>query len=98
MKYLVPVARANVEHCERMAVSIASHKFSSREAGELYAAWRDMSPQMRNRILDDPALFLKARRAIHKREPETGPFCCGILKCSRPLPVAPAAAGGKRQA
>jgi ParB family chromosome partitioning protein len=71
MKYLVPVARANVEHCQRIAAAIASHKFSSREAGELYAAWRDTSPGMRNRILDEPALFLKASRTIHKQEPES---------------------------
>jgi len=73
MKFLVPVARANIEHCERMAEAFAGHKFSSREAGELYSAWRDTSPQMRNRILDDPALFLKARREIDKQKPETEP-------------------------
>jgi ParB family transcriptional regulator, chromosome partitioning protein len=70
MKYLVPVARANVEHCERMADAFARHKFSSREAGELHAAWRDTSPQMRNRILEEPALFLKARREANKPKPE----------------------------
>jgi ParB family chromosome partitioning protein len=70
MKYLVPMARANIEHCERMAAAFARHKFSSREAGELYAAWRDTSPQMRNRILEEPALFLKARREANKQKPE----------------------------
>jgi len=44
MKYLVPMARASVEHCKQMAAAIAAHKFSSREAGELYAAWRDTPP------------------------------------------------------
>lgn len=71
MKFLVPVARANIEHCERMAVAFARHRFSSREAGELYAAWRDTSPDMRNRILQEAALFLKARREINKRKPDT---------------------------
>jgi ParB/RepB/Spo0J family partition protein len=87
MKYLVPVARANVEHCERMAVSIASHKFSTREAGELYAAWRDTSPQMRNRILENPALFLKARQAIHKQKPETGSAIAVLLRDLEMLPA-----------
>jgi ParB family chromosome partitioning protein len=87
MKYLVPLARANVEHCERMAAAFASHKFSSREAGELYAAWRDTSPQMRNRILQEPALFLKARRAIHKQAPETESAVAVLLRDLEMLPA-----------
>jgi ParB/RepB/Spo0J family partition protein len=87
MKYLVPVARANVEHCERMATAIASHKFSSRQAGELYAAWRDTSPQMRNRILEEPALFLKARRAIHKQESEPQSPVTALLRDLEMLPA-----------
>jgi ParB/RepB/Spo0J family partition protein len=93
MKFLVPVARANVEHCERMATAIASHKFSSREAGELYAAWRDTSPQMRNRILQEPALFLKARRATHKQEPETESAAAGLLRDLEMLPAIASRAG-----
>jgi ParB family transcriptional regulator, chromosome partitioning protein len=80
MKYLVPMARANVEHCQRMAAAIAAHKFSSREMGELYAAWRDTSPVMRKRILEEPALFLKARRTIHKQEPETASTFDALLR------------------
>jgi ParB/RepB/Spo0J family partition protein len=87
MKYLVPMARANVEHCEQMAAATAAHKFSSREAGELYAAWRDTSPEMRKRILEEPALFLKARRAIHKQEPETASAVAVLLRDLEMLPV-----------
>src|SRR2546425_5554876 len=58
MKYLVPMARANLHDCERMANVFAKHRFSSRQAGELYAAWRDASPAIRQRILDSPKLFL----------------------------------------
>src|SRR5437867_279014 len=32
MKYLVPVARANLDHCQRMANAFAKHRFSSRQA------------------------------------------------------------------
>jgi len=80
MKFLVPMARANIEHCERMAAAFALHGFSSREAGELYAAWRDTSPQMRNRILQEPALFLKARREIHKQKPEAESTAALLLR------------------
>jgi ParB/RepB/Spo0J family partition protein len=93
MKYLVPVARANVEHCQRMAAAIASHKFSSREAGELYAAWRDTSPGMRTRILEEPALFLKARRAIHKQESKTESPVAALLKDLEMIPAIASRAG-----
>ena len=93
MKYLVPMARANVEHCRRMAAAIASQKFSSREAGELYAAWRDTSPEKRNRILEEPALFLKARRAIHKQEAEAESPGVALLRDLEMLPAIASRAG-----
>jgi ParB/RepB/Spo0J family partition protein len=80
MKDLVPLARANRDDCQRMAETFATYKFSSREAGELYAAWRDTSPGMRTRILADPTLFLKARREIGKSEPEVQPGSAELLR------------------
>jgi ParB/RepB/Spo0J family partition protein len=64
MKYLVPLARANRSHCERLAGSIARLEMSSREVGELYGCWRDASGTIRERILEDPALFRRTRRAL----------------------------------
>jgi len=66
MKFLAPVARASPEDCQRMAEVFARHKCPTREAGELYAAWRGGSPSMRRRILEQPQLFLKVQR---RREP-----------------------------
>ena len=63
-KHLVPLARANRDHCERLARAIAPHRLSSREVGEIYAAWRDGALAARERIVDDPALFLRTRRAL----------------------------------
>jgi ParB family chromosome partitioning protein len=80
MKFLVPVARANLSNCEQMAGAFATHQFTSREAGELYAAWRDASLRMRSRILEEPALFLKARREIGKQQPEADPPTTGLLR------------------
>jgi ParB family chromosome partitioning protein len=62
MKYLVPVARINLEDCERMAAAFAQHHCNTRQAGQLYAAWRGGSPVIRQRLLDEPALFFKAQR------------------------------------
>jgi len=62
MKFLVPVARINLEDCERMAAVFAQYHCESRQAGELYAAWRNGSAAIRKRILDAPDLFFKTQR------------------------------------
>jgi hypothetical protein len=62
MRYLVPAARISLEDCERLAAIFAQHHCDTREAGQLYAAWRDGSPVVRERILAAPELFLKTRR------------------------------------
>jgi ParB/RepB/Spo0J family partition protein len=71
MKFLVPVARQGLEDCQRMAAIFAEHHCDTREAGQLYAAWRRGSAAIRKRILDDPALFFKAQRQ-EKAPPGTG--------------------------
>ena len=68
MKILVPVARVSREDCEGMAVAFAQHHCDTRQAGQLYAAWRDSSPVIRKRILDEPELFFKTQR---QAEPKT---------------------------
>src|SRR5580700_12339776 len=62
MKYLVPVARVKVDHCERMAAAFVKYRCDTRQAGQLYGAWRDGSPVVRERILTEPELFLKTQR------------------------------------
>jgi len=62
MKFLAPAARKSLEDCQRMAVIFAEHHCDTREAGLLYAAWRRGSAAIRQRILEDPALFFKAHR------------------------------------
>jgi ParB family transcriptional regulator, chromosome partitioning protein len=62
MKYLVPIARVNAEDCARMAAAFVEHRCDTRQAGQLYAAWRDGSRVVRERILAEPELFLKTQR------------------------------------
>jgi ParB family chromosome partitioning protein len=62
MKYLVPVARVSLDHCERMAAVFARYRCNTRQAGQLYAAWREGSRVARERILAEPELFLKTQR------------------------------------
>lgn len=70
MKYLVPIARANRLSCERLAESIARHQFSTGEVGQIYEAWRNGPSWVQNSIIDDPKLFLRARREIEEEDPE----------------------------
>ena len=70
MKYLVPIARANRLSCERLAEAIARHQFNTGEVGQIYEAWRNGMSYVQNSIIDDPKLFLRARREIEEEDPE----------------------------
>jgi ParB family transcriptional regulator, chromosome partitioning protein len=69
LKFLVPVARQSLEDCQRMAAIFAQHHCETREAGQLYGAWRKGSPAIRKRILDDPELFFKTQRQAQEKAP-----------------------------
>jgi ParB/RepB/Spo0J family partition protein len=69
MKYLVPVARVNVGDCERMAAAFVKHRCDTRQAGQLYAAWRDGTRVVRARVLAEPELFLKTQRQAPSASP-----------------------------
>jgi len=53
MKFLVPVARSRPDDCRRMAEGFARYRLSSREAGQLYAAWRTSTAAVRERLLNE---------------------------------------------
>jgi len=72
MKFLVPVARINLEDCGRMAAAFAQHHCESRQAGQLYAAWRNGSAAIRKRILDAPDLFFKTQRQTESKSQAVG--------------------------
>ena len=59
-KYLVPLARANAQDCERLVLSLGEKGASVREMHELYVGWKGGTPQQRETLLADPRLYLKA--------------------------------------
>ena len=59
-KYLVPLARANTAHCALLAENLGSEPISVRELERLYLGWRRGDEEQRQRIVDNPHLFLKA--------------------------------------
>jgi len=62
MKYLVPVARVDAADCARMAAAFVAHHCDTRQAGQLYTAWRKGMGVARERVLAEPELFLKTQR------------------------------------
>ncbi len=59
MKYLVPVARANVTDCVRLANAIAPHRLSTRQIGQLYQVYVTGADASRELVLTDPLLVLR---------------------------------------
>jgi hypothetical protein len=88
MKYLVPVARGSLEDCQQIAEAFARHKFTSRQAGQLSAAWHEASPQIPARLLEQPQLFLKVQR---EAEPAAA---CSLQELLRDLEMVAAIAHG----
>jgi len=69
LKFLVPVARQSLSDCQRMAAIFSQHHCDTREAGQLYMAWRKGSPGIRKRILEAPELFFKTQRQAQETTP-----------------------------
>lgn len=69
MKYLLPLARANPQDCEKLAASIAKHLFTSRQVGLLYRYLQEGPRSAAAKIIEDPMLFL---RALEESQRATG--------------------------
>jgi ParB family chromosome partitioning protein len=63
MKSLVPLARANKVHCERLVQALGEGRVTSRQMAHLYAGWRAGDSELRERIVEAPRLFLRAAAA-----------------------------------
>ena len=64
MKSLVPLARANAAHCERLVAGLGQTEVSVRQLGRLFATWRAGDESLRERLVTHPLLFLKADEAV----------------------------------
>jgi ParB/RepB/Spo0J family partition protein len=61
MKYLVPLARANVEAASQLAAVMAPLKPTTREVGSLYQGWQAGTARTRELILTRPEVYLQAQ-------------------------------------
>ena len=58
MRYLVPLARANTEHCYTLVKCLGSTAISSRKIGMIYEAYRKADAIGKPRLLENPLLYL----------------------------------------
>lgn len=69
MRYLVPLARAKVEDCERLVEGLGSKRVSVRQMASLYAAWKRARPAEQAKIAEHPLLYLKAEEETARPAP-----------------------------
>jgi ParB family chromosome partitioning protein len=69
-KILVPLARANADACERIVRGLNGERVSVRQMTRLYVAWKASDDDVRERLCEQPRLFLKTLEAEKKPEPE----------------------------
>ncbi len=97
MRYLVPVARINGEHCRRMAAAFAEQPYTSTEAGELYHAWRRASGTVRERILSTPKLFRKTQESLNTLDKELSQITAIAQRALHKLDSPPANRSGTQR-
>lgn len=59
-RILTPLARANAAHARTLLAQLEQQPLSTRELGRLYEQYRQASKVQRRRLVENPALFLKA--------------------------------------
>jgi hypothetical protein len=69
-KYVVPLARANRDHAERLARKLSEMDVSTRDVGVLYLAWRNGDAAQQEMVVSRPDMVLAAHRA---RSGDDGP-------------------------
>ena len=69
-RFLVPLARANTEHCIRLAAGIGGKRLSASQVGQLYVGWRRADELGRQRLVEHPLLYLKVEEELAEPEVE----------------------------
>jgi ParB family transcriptional regulator, chromosome partitioning protein len=62
-RVLVPLARANTHHAQRLVAHLAHHRLSTRELAGFFKHYEASNKQTRERMIADPSLFLKAKQS-----------------------------------
>jgi len=73
MKYLVPLARANADHCIALADAVAPGRPTSRQMALLYTAYAEGNASTRERVVREPWLLLRAIAETEREGPGATP-------------------------
>jgi ParB/RepB/Spo0J family partition protein len=76
MRHLLPLARAKRKDCERLVERLAEStttSVSARQLGRLVLAWRSADAAERQRIVEQPLLYLRAEQAVTAPAEEPSP-------------------------
>lgn len=79
MRYLVPLARANSAACVKLVAALGKKKPSTRQMGALYGAWLEGNEILRERLLADPWLFLRAQEEARRAQKEEKPIALQLI-------------------
>lgn len=69
-KVLVPLSRGNTAHCVKLVEGLRTVRPSQRQLLCLYIAWRAANDEVRQRIAEQPLLYLKLDEALKHRDPK----------------------------
>ena len=67
-KFLVPLSRGNAAQCTLLVDGLRTVRPTARQLGRLYAAWKAANDALRQRICEQPLLYLKVEDAIRAAE------------------------------
>jgi hypothetical protein len=80
MRYLVPLARANEHDCTQIATAVAKSALSTRQLGELWAAYSSGNEASRALLVKDPLLMLRAREEARREGDARKTPACHVLE------------------
>jgi ParB-like chromosome segregation protein Spo0J len=69
-KFLVPLSRGNAAHCAKLVEGLRTVRPTQRQLLCLYTAWKAANDEVRQRIVDQPLLYLKVDEALKHKDPE----------------------------
>lgn len=75
-RIVVPLARANGEHGDRLIAHLKENPLSTRELAAFFEHYQKANRKVRSRMIDDPTLFVKASR-MKEVQREAAALCGG---------------------
>ncbi len=69
-KFLVPLSRGNAAQCAAMVEGLRAVKPTARQLLCLYTAWKAANDEVRERIAEQPLLYMKVDDALKHKDPE----------------------------